>query len=570
MITRPPRSRPTVAVFGAGIAGLSTAHEFARLGWRVAVYEADREAGGFYRSARSAQGGMPTEYSWHGMGPWYHNLFDLLKQIPFNDKGSMYDRALSRPIDFGLAPEDGEVAFDDTLLVNVKNMFRMTWLDVACGTWLMLKTWAANRRTWEQYSRQNAADAWRPYLSERAWKTWRASFGPWIGSDWTNCSLHTAGQFFRKQLISRPTHHHPADEEGPAWDHGSRGGWLLLRGPSSEWWFEPWVKYLERSGVSFHWQDPLSKLEFDGQRITAAQIESGTRVIADVYVLATNPFAAAQIVERTPDLAHDDQLRLFKPLVQDGPHTQVSFRIAFGERIHWPRERTALVIPDSEFDLTMFAQEQVWPREVELGEGVKSLWTGTACVATVPGRVHGLPLLQCTKEQFIDEIKAQLFACGSLDGLLRQANGGRGLKDFSILKTEVWHEWQFSPYGIRHRQPKWVTTTNTQPYLPTQMTSIPNLVLAGAHTKTEVDVWSIEGAVESGRCAAKAIEPSVRVIPQYKPSWLRALSVLDDACYAIGAPQVLDLALATVAGSLALWTMRHLTQRRYNCRPANA
>ena len=57
--------------------------------------------------------------------------------------------------------------------------------------------------------------------------------------------------------------------------------------------------------------------------------------------------------------------------------------------------------------------------------------------------------------------------------------------------------------------------------------------------------WSsIEGAVESGRRAAQVIEPSVRVIPQYKPLWLRVLGAVDDVCFAIGAPHVLDLFLA--------------------------
>lgn len=68
----------TVAVFGAGIAGLSAAHELARLGYQVRVFEADPDAGGFFRSARRpGDANMPTEYSWHGIGPWYHNVFDL-------------------------------------------------------------------------------------------------------------------------------------------------------------------------------------------------------------------------------------------------------------------------------------------------------------------------------------------------------------------------------------------------------------------------------------------------------------------------------------------------------------
>lgn len=90
----------------------------------------------------------------------HHNSFDLFKQIPFDETSCLYDKALSPPIDFGLAPDEGEAAFDDTLLVNVKNMFRMSWLDVIRGSWLMLRTWAANRRTVEEYASLNAAHAW--------------------------------------------------------------------------------------------------------------------------------------------------------------------------------------------------------------------------------------------------------------------------------------------------------------------------------------------------------------------------------------------------------------------------
>lgn len=540
----------TVAVFGAGIAGLSAAHEFARLGYVVTVYEAADRPGGFFRSdRRPGDGNMPSEYSWHGMGPWYHNTFDLMRQIPFDDSGSVYDKGLSRPIDFCLAPDDGPAAFYSGVLA-LPRMFRMGRLEGLRWAWLLLKTFTADRRSREHYSRLNAAEQWEPLLSGTAWRTWRASFGPWIGSDWTNVSLHTAGQFFCKQLTSRPAHHHGADDEGPAWTHGARDGWLLLRGPSSECWFDKWVADLEKYGVRFVYGVPLHRLGYDGESVTSAELGSGARVEADVYVLATTPFAATEVLDRTPELAAREQLCLFRPLTQRGPHAQVSFRIAFAEPIAWPRKRTALVVADSEFNLTLFAQEQVWPERVGLGDGVQSLWTGTACVATVPGSVHGLPLLRCTKEQFIEEVLTQLRRCGGLDRLVREANGGRSWKDVPVVRVEVWHEWEFSPTGVRHPQPKWVNTTNTQPHRPTQATPVANLVLAGAHTRTEADVWSIEGAVESGRRAAQVLEPSVKVVPQYKPAWLRRLGAADNACFALGAPHVLDLLL--VAGAVAL------------------
>jgi len=59
------------AVFGAGIAGLTAAHEFAKRGYSVKVFESNLEAGGFFRSARRKEdNNIPSEYSWHGMGPW--------------------------------------------------------------------------------------------------------------------------------------------------------------------------------------------------------------------------------------------------------------------------------------------------------------------------------------------------------------------------------------------------------------------------------------------------------------------------------------------------------------------
>jgi len=548
----------TVAIYGAGIAGLSAAHELVQLGWQVSVYETNADAGGFFRSARVAgDRNTPSEYSWHGFGPWYHNAFDLLRQIPFDADGSVYERALSRPIAFGVGPDHGRVAFGDSggVLVEGSKMFRMTWRDRLRWSWLLLKVWTANRRSRESYSTVNAAAQWRPLLSATGWSTWVACFGPWIGSDWTRVSLHHAGHFFRKQLFCRPTHDHAGDGDGPAWQQGAGSGWLLLRGPSSEYWFEHWLKHLAASGVLFHWQQPLRRLDFDGERVTGAHLESGARVKAAVHVLATDPFAAAEILARTPALECLGQLRMFKPLVKQGPHTQVSFRIAFAERLRWPRPRCALVVADSEFNLTLFAEEQVWAPSVALGDEVASLWTGTSCVSSIPGRLFGLPVDRCSKEQFVAEVKAQLLRCGSLDALIRDANGGRPLDSFEILRFEVWHEWIFAAEGIRSRQPKWVNATGTLQWQPTQATPVANLLLAGAHTKTAADVWSIEAAVESGRRAAQQIEPAITVLPQYQPTWMRLIGTADDFLYRLHGPHLLELIRAGLLVGLTLLAM---------------
>ena len=42
------------------------------------------------------------------------------------------------------------------------------------------------------------------------------------------------------------------------------------------------------------------------------------------------------------------------------------------------------------------------------------------------------------------------------------------------------------------------------------------------------------------------------MLTQYKPWWLRGLSVLDDICYRHGAPHLLDLLLSALALALVL------------------
>lgn len=541
-----------IAVFGAGIAGLTVAHELSRLGHQVVVYESTSEVGGFFRSARRPEDqGRPSEYSWHGFGPWYHNVFDLLRQIP-SGSASVYE-SLSRPMDFGIAPD---AVVPAARVFDAPAMYRMSLRDRAARFWLILRAALSNRRSEEVYAAQNASEAWAPWMSRQGLETWRATFGPWIGSDWTNVSLHTVARFFLKNLFSGPEHAHVADAHGPAWTHGGGAEWLLLTGPSSEVWFDPWVRELKARGVKFEMGtklDVISVYPVEDPRSDAYDVTSTTvlsasghekLVRADHYVLATTPFAARDVVRRIEALR--ERIPSLGALTADGPHVQISFRIAFKEKINWPRSMAAIIVGDSPWNITLFAQEQAWSEDTDLGADTKSLWTGTACACTVPGRLYGLPATHSTKQEFHQEVMTQLLECRSLDALLREANDGRALLDFGMHPIEIWHEWSFSRDGIEGAQPKWVNSATTQPHLPDQKTPLPNLFLAGAHTRTSADLWSIEAAVESGRRAAKAIDPRVPVIEQQMPWWVRAAQRVDDALYAAKGPHVIDVALALV------------------------
>ena len=73
--------KPKISIIGAGISGLTVAHELIKKGFLVDIYEKDEEAGGMAKSKRT-KNNVPTEHSWRGYGPFYYNFFDIAKQIP--------------------------------------------------------------------------------------------------------------------------------------------------------------------------------------------------------------------------------------------------------------------------------------------------------------------------------------------------------------------------------------------------------------------------------------------------------------------------------------------------------
>ena len=70
-----------VIIFGAGISGLTVAHELNEKGYKVTIYEKNSIPGGMARTFRY-KNGVPTEHSWRGYAPFYYNTFELMKRIP--------------------------------------------------------------------------------------------------------------------------------------------------------------------------------------------------------------------------------------------------------------------------------------------------------------------------------------------------------------------------------------------------------------------------------------------------------------------------------------------------------
>lgn len=547
-----------VAIFGAGVAGLASAHFLVQRGFDVDVYETCSVPGGVAKSERDSETGSPTEYSWRAFGPWYKNTYDIMKQIPVQPMKSkkwtnVFDENLSPPIKFFLCADQ-----EQKRPTNRWSSSGFSVVDTFKLSWLTLKVWLASpQRSQGQYAYMNAADEADKILSKKGSHTFKSVLGPFTGSDHKRVSVHHLTELFRKNFWPGPPapYFHPdsVDKDHCSFTQGGFSGWLLLKRPSNESWFDPWVQYLQSKQVSFHFNHNLDRLEFENKQIVSAHVSDekskhALKIKADLYILAITPFATRDILATSNMLGMDRELDKFVPLVAEGEHIQISFRLGFSEKIIMvPRayRENAVILVDSEFNITMFEQSRLWTKETDLGKGIKTLWSGTACADSVPGRLFGLPMKLLTRNQFDTEILFQIYKSGSLDQMVREANCGRSLDSFELIHFEVWHAWVFptqdqakqgvSVYG---QQPKWVTTSKTQEFQPNFSTSFSNLFLAGAHTKTTADLYCMEAAVESGRKIADFLTSERTTRVQHMPAFVLPFQAIDTVLYRYNLPNI--------------------------------
>ena len=540
-----------IAIFGAGIAGLTVAHEMLKQGHYVTIYEKLPVVGGMARSRREEGSNMPTEHSWRGFAPFYENFDQLSKEIPVGQGKTVYNE-LNTLVDFIKVKNKIDTPSEVTLSDKLVALTKFSQI-----------IFSGNNRTASVYAKENVRDYFYPRLSP-AGRDMLTTLGPWLGLDEYNSSFLDVTNYVIMSFLIKKSHYHT--DEGKTWEHKRGTKWHLMKKPTSEAWFDPWIKYLKSKGMKLNLGVSLMNLNMKDGKVDSCSTSAG-RVSADKYVVAINPFEFADIISQNAVLRSNTQMHDCQQLVKNGPNVMISFRIAYSEEIKMPDDKIAFILPDSEFNLTLYPQEYTFDREVYLGKNVKSLWSGTACICYIPGTLFNLPAERCSKEQFIKEVHYQLGRSTQLQEIVAKSNSGRKMTEFPVFKTEVWYEWEFGKSGemIKNQSKKWVTMPNTHQYRPSQKTDFNNLFLAGSHTNTSVVIWSMEGAVESGKRAVKAMGEPVELYTHQKPSWLKPFGVTDNILYSIGFPNIIITTLLVIILIIVILVIAILRKKLRPC-----
>ncbi len=534
-----------IGIFGGGISGMTVAHELINftsdiIRFDVTIYESNENIGGLARTQRLKDDHyMPTETSWRGIGPFYYNFFKLLKKIPGPvENKSVYDTELSEKIQFILPLNNKSQENDKKNIDDAYNWFnRFTFMDKFYLGYSMLKYISSSDRR-KDYENINVCEMMKSNMSSLGYETARSLLGPFAGLDPQTASFSHIAHFFEMQFIER---FFPSAF--------GRAEWAVFKRPTSEAWLNPWKKHLQNLGVKFKLKHKLIKINFNDDLPIISNVyisnDNNNTMIKksfDYYVMALNPFVMEHIISKSKILRNEPELKLFKSLTADGHHNQVSFIIGFEDKIQWTGIRTCIVLPESAFNISLYRQDELFHSDINLGDNIKSLWSGTSCIGYQPGIVFNKIVSECTKEEFFEEIVAQLYQSLQFNCMIKIANNGRDFKTFPIKKITTWDNWKFK------YEPKWLTTIQNTTSRPSQKTSINNLILSGAHTKTTMDLYSMESAVESGIHSTNVILDynflnKIEVDLHLPPKELKCLQEFDNLLYKYHLPNIINVIL---------------------------
>jgi 15-cis-phytoene desaturase len=453
-----------VYVLGAGVAGLTVAHELITRDFDVTVIEKENFPGGkaatqypYLAFQEAGPVRVPAEHGFRLFPSFYRHLIDTMQRIPFHRDSQPRLGYLPQPVNRdqrayhtvadnlvatqqaatarnGYAPEPVQLAFGS----DWRGMLRLSQasplLSAQQATSADLERYAL--KIWQYMT---SCDLRRDTIRDDSYGglTW----WEFIGGECFSSKFQIEIDTFVRSMIAMDAKRGNARTIGnvgmqlifDAVGDGSRVD-RVLNGPSSDQWLLPWEAYLRQSGVKFIYNAFIRKLGYDPARriITSVDYEiDGVRTSQSVgdgeYVVAALPLDVMRWLMASRDSAElvrtDPQLAWIADV-----NTDRYFAWMAGIQYYLSRDvpvvRGHVYYPEAQWKLSSVSQAQFWGPEffsqqlsspgtakpTEPFRGILSVdvcdWQGNVGARTSSAK--GLTASQCTRENAAREIWEQL------------------------------------------------------------------------------------------------------------------------------------------------------------------
>jgi uncharacterized protein with NAD-binding domain and iron-sulfur cluster len=502
---------PSVAIFGAGVGGLSCAHELSRAGFTVNIYEKKNVIGGLARSSRDNQG-CATECSWRVFFSQYNNVFRIMSQIPTSNGTVLNNLTAVNNLNISDTPT--------TMIDGMKIAYNMAYGLTSCDARLT----------------QLDNLAWNDTLPASNKSNVIREIGPFFGLDKDKGSYNSV---IKTGLDFAAL---------PGYLDKSKKNYITTK-PTTEAWFDPWRSQLQAQGASFHLSTELVSIAIANNHVQSAYVldtisNAVTQVIADYYVFSIPVNMLASLINSTPQLFNSSlrsALELNDTCLQLQPCFQVYFDRPISLGVKNGAEINSFLIVDSPWDLIILMYDKVFDSPIcaELPQ-VYGAWSVGACESNKPGVIYGKTLRQCTYDEIIVELWAQLIRSPGLRAAVHN-NNDFDLNESLVVKwSDIWPTFYFAQGTLESQEPKFTNNAGSLTQRPHVATSINNLFLATGYAREALNVFSMEGACISGVMAAHLIASNVIAPPVIVPRsrLFEPARRVDQFCYDHGLPNI--------------------------------
>jgi len=481
-----------IIIIGGGIAGLTAAHELIEKNYKVTLIERNDQVGGLARTYQNENNKTcPYEYSWRAYGRWYHNVYNIMKRIPYNDKETVFDKLV--------VLQGGEKTCHKNIPQYQYAYFKMKFNDIIKTLPIIINyLCSCNERNIETYSHVGLRNKIHELKLEKISENIIGKIvGPYLGFDYHNTSVYDL--LYGTEMI-----YNNASNEYT---------FNISSLPTSFMWFEPWTKLLINKGVDIKLNTEVSNIKLNNNSIESIEIYDKVNykqynLKGDYYINCTGP----EILEKllNPYKLYDEISTFYNTInkvAENGRQIQLSVYYYINKKIFLDRKNTLAYLPNTPWLLMVLSTGHIWGdayMSKYCKTEIKEIISVGICEPYEKGLYIKKPWSECTPEEIRIETWYQLINDKDFKNNIC-IEDNLSIEEVNIIDFKMWDSFVYKNGKIDTYEPKWANNINTIQYRPTYNTPISNLFLAGSYTNTTTGIYSMESATESGKTAAKAL-----------------------------------------------------------------